>query len=380
MSGLAGSVTKKVSDNEPKARSSAGGFAQSVRAPQQTSSITSNVARPQEMKERVISERVVSEKVLGSSSGIARFGRGVKGQISSRLGGIGLGFLLIVVSFFVVWYSESFEKSAGTVSQLPILSVDQAVGSSGLVKVSGPVTSAPIKTPKDPKDVLYYHYVRQELEMVKSTETETQIVTRDGQDIEQTIEKEVEKPEWVTKIDETKWADLVLGNKIAVKPGSAKQLLNLSEVYTLTEDKVKETINAVLPTDNLIVVGEISNSQISSGKPFIITNNSNDVLVESLASSEKTTWWLLKLATLLLFGFGLYSMLGPLLLILDAIPILGNIGKTGIFIVCMLIGLIFTVLSSLLIAFWYVILIILVAVVGYLIYMKKQQPAKQSNN
>jgi len=346
-----------------------------VQPPQSNTSAEPKQAEP--MKERVISEKVVSERVLGSSSGLARFGRNVKGRISSRLSGIGLGLLMIIASFVVVWYSEKFEKSADQVANLPLLPVEQAATASGMVKVQGTVTSASIKSPKDAKDVLYYRHTREELEMVKSTETETKVVTRDGQDIEQTVEKEVEKPEWVSKLDDEKWAEIVLGGKITVKPEAAKQMLDLASVYSLSEEKVRENVEAILPTAQLLVVGDLNNNQISSGKPFIITNKSNESLVAALESGEKTTWWILKVATLLLFGLGLYFMLGLLLLVLDIIPILGNIGKTGILIVCLIIGLIFTVLSSLIIAFWYLILIILVALVGYLIYLKKQKSSGQ---
>jgi len=327
----------------------------------------------EEMKERVISERVVSEKVLGSSSGVARFGRKVKSQISSRLGGIGLGLLLIIISFVVVWQSEKFEKSADLVADLPVLSVDQAIEQGGLVKVQGNVTSATIKTPKEDKDVLYYNYSREELEMVMVTEYETKVIERDGQDIEQTIEKQVERPEWVTKTDEEKWAEIVLDEKITINPASAKKMLSLTTIYSMEEAEERESIEALLPQGSFIVVGEISNNQISSGEPFIFTNKANEQLVSSLEQGEKTTWWILKILTAVLFGFGLYSLLGPFLLILDAIPVLGNIGKNGLFIVCLLIGIIFTVLSSILIAFWYIILIVLAALAGYLFYTKKQQ-------
>lgn len=330
-------------------------------------------AGKEEMKERVISEKVVSEKVLGSSSGVARFGRKVKGQISGRLSGIGLGLFLIIISFVVVWQSEKFDKIADLVADLPVLTVEQAADASGLVKVAGKVTEEPIKAPIEKEEVLYYRHVREELEMVQRTDTDKKVVTRDGQDIEQTIEKEVESPEWVTKLDNSQWAEIVLDNKIAVNPYSAKQILDLTEIYSLDEDETKESIEAVLPADSLIVVGEIYNNRIDGGDPFIVTNKSNQALTDSLKASEKTTWWLLKLATLLLFSFGLYLMLGPLLLLLDIIPVLGKIGKSGLLIVCLIIGLIFTVLSSLIIAFWYVILIILIALVGYLLYMKNQK-------
>jgi len=333
--------------------------------------------QPEEMKERVISEKIVSEKVIGSSSGVARFGRKVKGRISSRLGGIGLGLLLIIISFFIVWQSEKFDKSAELVADLPVLSVEEAAEATGLVKVEGDITSKLIKSPKEQKDVIYYRHTRKELEMVIETETETKIIERDGQDIEQTIEREVERPKWVSKIDADAWALLELGNKITINPAGADKKLNLTEIYSLSEEKTRESVEALLPTDKLLVVGHIRNNTIDSGEPFIITNNSNEQLINSLESSEKTIWWLLKIATLLLFGFGLYSLLGPLLLVLDAIPVLGNIGKTGLFIVCLIIGLIFTVLSSLIIAFWYIILIILVALVAYLIYAKQQSPAKE---
>ncbi len=333
--------------------------------------------KPEEMKERVVSEKVVSEKVLGSSSGIARFGRKVKGQISGRLGGIALGLLLIIISFVVVWQSEKFDKSAALVAAMPVLSVEQAADSTGLVKVQGEVTSEPIKSPRENKDVLYYHHTREELEMVTETETETRVIERDGQDVEQTVEKEVEKPKWVSKIDDERWAEIVLGGKITVKPSDAKKNLELTEIYSIEEEKYKERIEALLPTEQLLVVGDISNNIISSGNPFIITNKSNENLIASLESSEKTTWWILKIATLLLFGFGLYLMLGPLLLVLDVIPVLGKIGKGGILAVCLIIGFIFTVLSSLIIAFWYIILIILLVLAGYLIYLKTQQSQKQ---
>ena len=333
--------------------------------------------KPAEMKGRVISERVVSEKVLGSSSGMARFGRKVKGQIAGRLGGIGIGLLLILISFFVVWYSVKFDKSAALVASLPLLSVEQAADSTGLIKVSGQITSAPIKTPKEDKEAIYYHFTREELEMVTRTETEKQVITRDGQDIEQTIEREVEKPEWVSKIDEERWAEIVLGEKITVSPEKAKKMLDLRNVYSLQEETVREKIEALLPTEQLLVVGDIANGRINGGDPFIITNKSNQDLISFLESSEKSTWWILKLATLLLFGFGLYLLLGPFLLVLDAIPVLGKIGKGGLLIVCLIIGLIFTVLSSLIIAFWYIILIILIALVGYFVYLRKKQPVKQ---
>ncbi len=330
----------------------------------------------QPMKERIISERVVSEKVLGSSNPIARFGRNAGKQISSRFSGIGLGIILILASFIVVWYSENLNKSAATVAELPVLTVEQAVGQADLVKVQGKVTSAPIKAPLANQDVIYYHHVREELEMVTETETETKVITRDGQDVEQTIEREVERPKWVVKTDDVRWADLVLDNKISIKPDGSKQLLNLNKVYSMSEEKVRDTVSAVLPADDLIVVGSLGNNEISSGNPFIITNSSNDVLVQSLESSEKTTWWIFKLLTLVLFGLGLYSLLGPILLVLDAIPFLGNIGKSGLFMVCMLVGLIFTVLSSLIIAYWYVVLILLAGLVFYLFSWKKQQPSK----
>ncbi|MBD3359516.1 MAG: hypothetical protein GF365_02310 [Candidatus Buchananbacteria bacterium] len=331
------------------------------------------ISKKEAGQERVTSQKVVSEKVLGSSGGLARFGRKVKKQISGRLSGILLGLLLIVISFFVVWQSEKFEKSADLVAGLPVLTVEQAADTTGLVKVAGKVTEEPIQAPIEKKDVLYYHHVREELETVSKTETDTQVVTRDGQDIEQTIEKEVEKDQWVTKVDESQWAEIVLDNKIVVKPQFAKQVLDLTEIYSMESEETRQKIEAVLPSDSLIVVGELYNNRIEGGEPFIVSNKSNQALIDSLKSSENFIWWLLKLGTVLLFGFGLYLLLGPFLLVLDAIPVLGKIGKGGLLIICLIIGLIFTVLSSLVIAFWYIILILLVALIVYLIYLKNKK-------
>ena len=327
--------------------------------------------------ERVISERVVSERVLGSSNPLARMGRQAGNQISSRLGGVLIGIILILVSFYVIWKSEKFEKTSAIVQAMPVLTVEQALNASGEIKVQGTVTSTLIKTPKEDKDVLYYSYTKEALEMVKKTETETQIVQKNGQDVEQTIEKEVESPEWVTKLEEKKWAPIVLGGQIAVSPESARTDLNLSTVYSTSSDKEREKIEALLPGD-LLVVGEISNAKISSGNPFIISNKSNEAVISSLQSGENFTWWLLKILTLVLFGGGLYLLLGPVLLVLDIIPILGKIGKTGLLIVCLLIGLVFTVFSSIIINYWYIILILLIALAVYLFTARKlkTQPQK----
>ncbi len=336
----------------------------------------SEVSNKEAGTEKVVSQKVVSEKVLGSSSGIARFGRKVKKQISGRLSGVLLGLLLIVISFFVIWQSEKFDKSADLIASLPVLTVDQAADTTGLVKVAGKVTESPIQAPIEKKDVLYYHHVREELETVSKTETDTQVVSREGQDIEQTIEKEVEKEQWVTKVDESQWAEIVLDNKIVIKPQFAKQLLDLTEIYSMESEETRQKIEAVLPGDSLIAVGELYNNRIEGGDPFIVSNKSNQALIESLKSSENFTWWLLKLGTVLLFGFGLYLLLGPFLLVLDAIPVLGKIGKGGLLIICLIIGLLFTVLSSLLIAFWYIILILLVALIAYLLYLKNKKAIK----
>lgn len=324
------------------------------------------------MKERVISERVVSEKVLGSSNPIARFGRNAGNQISSRIGGVLLGLVLIIVSFVVVWQSTRLEKSSDVVKNLPLVSVEQAVNSTGMVKVTGKMTSAPINNVKDPRGLIYYHHTKEALEMVRSTETETRVVTRDGQDIEQTVEKEVEKPEWVSKFDESKWADIVLDNKITISnPGSAVAELSLQGIYNNQLEKARENVDGVLAGDQLIVVGEIQNNKISGGKPFIISNKSDSALMESLVSSENMMWWIYKIAVALLFGFGLYLLLGPVLLILDIIPILGDLGKGVILVVSLLIGAIFTVFSSLLIAYWYICLILVILVIFYLVFNRK---------
>lgn len=333
----------------------------------------------QEMKERVISEKVVSERVLGSSNPLARFGRKAGSQISSRIGGVLVGLVLIIISLVVVWKSENLVKSSAVVKSLPLIQAEQAVGKTGLVKVQGRVNSMPISSPKDPRQLLYYHQTREELEMVKSTEIETKVVTQNGQDVEQTIEKEVEKPEWVSKFDEAKWAPIVLADKITVNnPANAQAKLNLTSIFSDTQEKVREEVRGVLATENLIVIGEINNNVIDGGQPFIISNQSDSALIASLESSENIIWWLYKLATALLFGIGLYLLLGPVLLLLDIIPILGNLGKGIILIASLLIGVLFTLFSSLIINYWYIVLIIIIAVVIYLFTARKPKAQPQN--
>lgn len=333
----------------------------------------------QEMKERVISERVVSERVLGSANPVARFGRNAGEQISSRLGGVVWGMLLIIIALVVVWQSENLTKSSLVVKNLPLLAVDQAFGQSGLVKVSGKVTSAPIKYSGSEDNLLYYRHTKDVLEMVKDTETETRVVNINGQDVEQTIEKEVERPEWVNKIDEEKWAPIVLDNKITIRPENAGQELNLSKIVSSEDDKSRELVEGLFADDNLLVIGEINNNQISGGETFIISNKSDSALTGALEDSENTTWWLYKIATALLFGFGLYLLLGPLLLILDIIPFLGDFAKGAILVAALIVGVILTIFSSAIINYWYIFVIILIGIAVYAVSARKNKTANVSS-
>lgn len=313
--------------------------------------------------------RVVSERVLGSSNPIARYFR----NFMKSVGGVFIGILLFIGSFGVMWYSENFTEHSKVVEALPMSGASALV--EGTVKFEGPLTvSEYVYSKPDSKQALYYNYLQEkcELEVYQVTET----VTRNGQDIEQTVEKErnVWKGEPVKQ-----WAKFSIGG-IPVNADTSKNKLQLTEFSkqgdfsdgTCVLDSVRHKTEGFIAASGttLLVVGDFLGGSVSGGETFIVSDMGNDALIAKLQAEEKAAFWILKALAAVMFAFGLTLIVSPVLMLLNFFPGLGKALQFVVFLISLVLGIVVVLISTIILKLWWLILILLV---GFGIYARKKR-------
>lgn len=346
--------------------------------------------------ERIISERVVSQRVVGSANPIARKFRNLKGSI----GGLCIAPVLLVLAFGILFYSEKFQRSSKIVEELELKQATEVVNESGMKKVTGKAAvTTPAKAP-EVGNVLYYNAKYQEYKEVEKTETETVTEIENGQEIEKTIERVKLVEEWTDTDSSSGWAEFNVGG-ITIKPSGAKLEWSLarkeyryvSKFGIYDELKAGDSVTPIIgdkrllvnymPSDtDILVVGELSQKIISGGEVFIISNKTDAELLSDLKTSETTMYWVLKFIVWLLLTIGIMSVLGPILSVLDFIPIAGKAAScvASMFAAVVAVGIV--IAGSLIIKFWWLCLgLAAVGVVGlislFLIVVLKKGSKKE---
>jgi hypothetical protein len=326
------------------------------------------------MAERVISERVVSKRVIGSANPIARKFRALKGSF----GGVCIAPVMIIIAFVLLFAGERQKEHSKTVEELSLETASEVTADSGMHKIQGTATiTTPAEAP-EVGDVLYYSYKKQEYEEVEKTESYTDTEIENGQEVEVTKERVKIVDEWVDKETKSDWASFKLG-KYTIDTEDAKKEFDYSskeyredlwgdyDEYTGSSDTADigdvRIVVDYLPTDTeLLVVGEITGSEIKGGESFIVSNKSDSELVSDLKSEETAIYWIMKVGSWLLLTLGFMMILGPILSLLDFIPIAGKVANCVASIVGAAVAAGIVLMATLIIKFWY--LCIAAAVLG----------------
>lgn len=98
----------------------------------------------------------------------------------------------------------------------------------------------------------------------------------------------------------------------------------------------------------------------------------------TLESEHRTTSWIIRIAALFMLWLGLNMILGPIVTVVETIPILGGAGKGLISLVTGVIAFVLWTLTILLANLWLVLLVVGVIAVAVVIFLKrgkKQAPA-----
>lgn len=326
-------------------------------------------------------ERIISQTVLGSSNPIARFGR----KLSDSISGIFIGILLIVFSFALLWWGEQQPEHSKTVAALPLLT-EAPVMQTGLIKLQAqPAVTQVLIEPKTNTPVLYYHYTKQEFKKVKETRRETRTVLQNGQDVQQTIERDVYIDKWVDVVSDKKWAGFRLSN-LNVTPTNAELYVTLTKVFEeekpilgapldeFSPTKTKEIVETLPATTKILIVGEATTGSIVGGSPFIISDMSNDALIAEMKTRENRTYWFFKIGAWLLMTIGFTLLFGPIATFLNILPGLGKMLNGILFIAFGIISLIIVTLGTIAIRYWWLVLIIIATLIILAIAKFKNKP------
>lgn len=325
-------------------------------------------------------ERIVSESVVGSSNPVARFGR----KFSDSVSGIFFGLVLIAVGFGLVWFGERQKEYSKDVAALPLVTT-VASGQTGMVKVQGvPVVSPALVAPQTSQPVVYYTYKKQEYRKVKEKRTETRTVQQNGQDVQQTVERDVDVEKWVDVASEKKWATFSVGGAAVDGAKASLSYIEMKKLYekeqpasTVGEvQKTREVVEGIPADVALLVVGEVMNGAIKGGTPFIISDKSPDALIAAMQSSESWKYWGFKIAAWLLMTIGFVMLFGPITTLLNILPGLGSLVSGVLFIVFGILSAVIVLLGTVVIRYWWAVLAVLVLlVVGAVVLAKKKGSA-----
>lgn len=318
--------------------------------------------------------RVISQRVIGSSNPVARYFR----NIVKSVGGMIFGLVLFFGSFGVMYYSENFTKHSEIIAALPMS--ESSALTDGQVKFEGPVEVVSYAYAKpDDVPVLYSSYTEQVCTL--EVYTEKQVITQNGQDIEQTIEKErnVWKGEPMVS-----WAEFKVGG-VPVEPSVAKHRLTLKTISQVgdfsssvcTIGAIRKKTEAFVSDVNtkLLVVGDYINGKVSGGNTYFISDLSNDMLIAKLQQEENTLFWMLKGGATLAFALGLTLIVSPVLMLLNILPGLGKFLQVLVFVASLLLGLLVVTLSTIILKLWWLIVIAIIAFLVWSFKKKKQMSA-----
>jgi hypothetical protein len=312
--------------------------------------------------ERVISERVVGERVLGSANPIAKGFRGAKNEIVGAFQGIGLGIILFFVAIGVsTCEAKAVSKDA---AKYEAVSAEDAAGKSGMFIVTGAAELVDkIKPPQVDTNVLYYSWERQEYCKEIVTETHTETVTENGQEVEKTVEEQKEVWDWKTREERAKFAVFKLG-AIKVKPDGAvidltKQTIEKDMGKNSVGNDIREVVEYVELPSRLTIIGNVSGGEITGGITYRITEKNKDEIIAQMKAEEKAQNIGYFVLAVILFTLSFNLVLGPILLLTKIVPFVGGMIRGVVFFVSLIISVVIVLMIKIVLMFWWLLLLIM---------------------
>ncbi len=346
-------------------------------------------------------------------------------KIKSSIAGMLIGIVLLPASFFVV-YQAAHRAQASEVFRDAVAAGNAASAGAKGVYATGKLSSSPVG---DPDFVRPGNY----LSLHRSAEVRAWSQVKKGDSNKPVYECKLEwtsspssnigskdgcegKPSYTASYKNTSFSpDSVTivadGQTYSVNPGQLEgegmPAVNLSKeqlTRDLTQDgdyfyldascarnanagceRVSFSGTTYDPAADYTVIGKFAGGAFSeytagsgtTGRSFLKVAPGNfKTAMKALDSADsKGTMWYFVGATGM-FWLGLVLLTGPLLQLISFIPVIGGFGKGLIQFVFAVVALVVMGLSFLLIEYWYLVMLLVAAVAGFLIYKKRSSPAQ----
>ncbi len=342
---------------------------------------------------RIVSSRQVGRKVLGSANPLAKgFREGKQGCMDS-ISGIFVGIILFMFAFWPAWCSvKGVEAVSKDIEGLTLLTAADAEGQSGLVKIQDDVGDLdffdfePECGSEGEIEVFWYSWELKEYTEHMETRTRTETRVENGQEVEYEIEDDVLVEDWELIDSEEEIGDFFHLGNIEISTRNAERRLRDIEVC---EDKGRERLGEewlrveYLPVENidrLLVIGNLSDDEIDSGDPFIITDQNAEQLVSAMAGEEAGARMGLTIFAIVLFFISFNLIIGPLLFLLKYVPLIGPGLRFGIGIGSLILAIIWVMILKFIIEYWWAIIIVMILVVVALIMAAKKKQAAEGDS
>ncbi|MDQ6986079.1 MAG: TMEM43 family protein [Candidatus Dojkabacteria bacterium] len=284
----------------------------------------------------------------------------VASQAGKIIKGVLLGIALLLLGSFITWKSAtSVDENSKEVEELELESAkDVDSGDRGLVKIYGQVSSDNTLNYeledcskidcyyeegdiKEYSDLLYYKAVIEQFQLIEKEKTTTDANGKT------TTTTEYEE-DWVELEDfrAEEWADIEIEG-IEITPKKAKVRVDykkdeISSIYL--EDapeindygrsvsdqvgKIRASVTYLEEDDReYIVVGELRSSGISSGDPFVFTDQDDSEIIDTLEGEESATRWGMRIFAFIILVIAFTSILSPILAFTDLIPLVGGAAR-----------------------------------------------------
>ena len=127
---------------------------------------------------------------------------------------------------------------------------------------------------------------------------------------------------------------------------------------------------------NFIVIGSLQNGQITSGDPFIVSNKTDSQIVSNLQTSENTQRVIYMVISWVLTFLGLSMLFAPIIELVDIIPFAGGAAKAVAGVISAILATVMVLGGWLLIKFWYIFVILIVALIILAVKLITSKKAK----
>ncbi len=365
-------------------------------------------------KSKRLKSRNVRKKGLIERSPLGGIAKNTSSKVKNlrgSIGGVFVGILFVLIGFFLIYGSVKWIKNnSSVVEQLQLQSASDVSSNAGMAKINGEpqlldedfafvytkcfdeFCFADEQSEETINNLLYYSVTYERYEQYEKKETKKEVKDTGSEEITEEYEVTEIKEGWKQKGTKHAFADFQLGD-IEVNSEEAKRMLDTdsrtienivlpgdigNEDYIVegheeeASDKVGQTrmmLKTITPKQELIVIGEVSNGEIDSGEPFIITNYSESKLVDSLKTEEKSGRLMIRIGAWVMLTLGFMLIIGPILALANFIPVVGGAARGLAFFLSAVLALVIVVMGVLIVKFWWLFLLILLGGGGLGIYL-----------